>query len=165
MKCKKLIEFFSLVICMCCFCGCFGDNKKNVSSKPDIEYNEEGCSTLVQYEVKGDKSEIVYNLEIINNTDETKYFYLYANMAQEDDNLVIENTIPGYEKDTEEKQVYQLEPHEGKDDYFTVYFRGTHGSQDTKENKKVIQEKNLIIKEIAKEDIPENAKVVTLDEE
>ena len=26
---------------MCCFCGCFGDNKKNVSPKPDIEYNEE----------------------------------------------------------------------------------------------------------------------------
>ena len=85
-------------------------------------------------------------------------------MAKEDDNLVKEDVIPAFEKKTEQKQVYKLEPNEGQDDYFTTYFRGTHGTQERKETKNVLKEDNLIIEEIKKEDIPKNAKIRTLDD-
>lgn len=173
---KKKILLGLLLVSSISFVSACKDNKDMSSSQPsdtkqeenatqskELKYNQSG-SSLVQYEIKGEQVEIVYDLEIVNNTEKTKYFYLYADMAKEDDNLVKEDIIPACEKKAEQKQIYKLDANEGEDDYFMVYFKGTHGIQELKETKDALQEENLIIEEIDEKDIPKDAYVMTLDD-
>lgn len=139
-------------------------NAAETSVKQDLEYVEEE-SSLDEYEIKKDNTiEISYDLMIVNNTNETKYFYLYADMAKEDDDLVKEDVIPACEKETKKKQVYKLEPKQGKEEWLSVVFKGTHGKQELKEDRNTLAKNNLIIEEIAKEDIPEDAEVFSVDD-
>lgn len=174
MKNRKMIKAVCLIVALL-LCGCSSKANNNVNQKAsptetkyekqDLEYLEKD-STLVQYEIKKDNTiEITYLLSIMNNTEETKYFYLRANMAKEDDNLVQEDIISAYDKKTKDKAVFMLEPHQGKDEYFYVTFKGTHGSQELKETKNALATENLIIDEISEKDIPENADIKTVKEE
>lgn len=174
MKNRKMNKVFCLMVALL-LCGCSSKVNNNVDQKAsptetkyekqDLEYVEKD-STLVQYEIKKDNTiEITYLLSIINNTEETKYFYLRANMAKEDDNLVKEDVIPAYDKKTKDKAVFMLEPNQGKDEYFYVTFKGTHGSQELKETKNALATGNLIIDEISEKDIPKNADIKTVKEE
>lgn len=174
MKNRKMNKVFCLMVALL-LCGCSSKVNNNVDQKAsptetkyekqDLEYVEKD-STLVQYEIKKDNTiEITYLLSIINNTEETKYFYLRANMAKEDDNLVKEDVIPAYDKKTKDKAVFMLEPNQGKDEYFYVTFKETHGSQELKETKNALATGNLIIDEISGKDIPKNADIKTVKEE
>ncbi len=158
-SCFFLLAFFTMVSCK--------KVEKEIAETPtveqvqnnDLEYLEDGMSTMHQYQIKDGIVELEYYLQIVNHSQETKYFYLYADMAKEDDNLVEEDTIPAYEKSSNEKQIFMLNPGGGGESYFKVYFRGTHGSQEKKERKSVIAKENVMIEEISKEEIPENANI------
>ena len=67
-------------------------------------------------------------------------------------------------KETKKKQVYKLEPKQGKEEWLSVVFKGTHGKQELKEDRNTLAKNNLIIEEIAKEDIPEDAEVFSVDD-
>lgn len=167
---RTLFSVTAFVLVLLCSCDRQNvtENKPSptsVSAAKDLEYLEED-STLEQYEVKEDNTiELSYLLSIVNNTDDTKYFYLYADMAKEDDNLVKEDVIPACEKKTEQKRIFKLEPKQGKEEYLHVVFKGTHGKQELKENNNTLGTDNLIIEEIDQKDISEDAEIVTVDDE
>lgn len=109
---KKRILSTIMIFALMLLCSCNSKKETQNSQKQDLEYIEEE-SSLSQYEVKKDNTiEIVYHMQIVNNTNETKYFYLYADMAKEDDNLVKEDVIPAYGKKTDQKQIYKLRPND-----------------------------------------------------
>lgn len=170
MKKKRFLNaIIILALVLLCSCNSKKTAENNISPTEtstiqELEYVEED-SSLAQYEIKKDDTiEISYLLSIVNHTNETKYFYLYADMEKEDDNLVKEDVIPACEKKTDQKQIYKLRPKQGEDDYLRAVFKGTHGTQELKEDKRTLATSNLIIEEIDEKDIPEDADIFTVDD-